>query len=84
MISNDPVKALAFLPETFQPTWLLSRRFEAQHLIHAIQEAGVKKWMALTEGAGSTLGWLTVRHARSIRLVVFNTDTIIPIVTTDE
>ena len=35
--------------------------FEAQHLIHAIQEAGIKKWMALTEGAGNTLGWLTVR-----------------------
>jgi hypothetical protein len=38
--------------------------FESQHLIHAIQEAGVKKWMALTEGAGSTLGWLTTNERK--------------------
>lgn len=39
--------------------------FESQHLIHAIQEAGVKRWAALMEGAGGTLGWLTVRAAPS-------------------
>jgi hypothetical protein len=30
--------------------------FESQHIIHAIQAAGVKKWVALQEGAGGTLG----------------------------
>ena len=37
--------------------------FECQHIIHAIQAAGVRKWVALQEGAGNTLGWLTVRAA---------------------
>ena len=35
--------------------------FEAQHLVHAVQAAGLKKWVCLTEGANQTLGWLTVR-----------------------
>lgn len=35
--------------------------YEAQHLVHAVQAANVKKWVCLTEGAGNTLGWLTVR-----------------------
>ena len=38
--------------------------FESQHLIHAIQEAGVKKWVALTEGANNTLGWLTTNERK--------------------
>lgn len=35
--------------------------YEAQHIIHSLQEAGLRKWVALQEGAGQTLGWLTVR-----------------------
>lgn len=40
--------------------------FESQHLIHAVQEAGIKKWMALTEGAGGTLGWLTTNERKEV------------------
>ena len=36
-------------------------RFECQHIIHSLQEKGVRKWVALSEGAGGTVGWLTVR-----------------------
>ena len=35
--------------------------FECQHIVHSIQAAGVKKCLALQEGAGNTIGWLTVR-----------------------
>lgn len=35
--------------------------YEAQHIIHMLQENGLKRWVALQEGAGGTLGWLTVR-----------------------
>ena len=34
--------------------------FEAQHIVHTLQAANLRKWVALQEGAGSTLGWLTV------------------------
>jgi hypothetical protein len=34
--------------------------FEAQHIVHAINSAGIKRWVALSEGAGGSLGWLTV------------------------
>jgi hypothetical protein len=45
--------------------------FEAQHIVHSIQAAGVKRWLALQEGAGNTLGWLTVRsYAMSLALLV--------------
>jgi hypothetical protein len=37
--------------------------FESQHLLHALGEAGVKKWLALSEGAGGTIGLLTT-HGR--------------------
>ena len=37
------------------------RRFEAQHLMHALTRNNVRKWVALSEGAGGSVGWLTVR-----------------------
>lgn len=37
--------------------------FESQHLLHALSEAGVKKWIALAEGQGGTIGLLTT-HGR--------------------
>lgn len=37
--------------------------FEAQHLIHALNTAKLRRWVALSEGAGGTVGWLTVSHA---------------------
>lgn len=40
--------------------------YEAQHIVHAVQAAGVKRWVALSEGAGGALGWLTVRGARCL------------------
>ena len=33
--------------------------FESQHLLHAITESGFAKWVSLSEGAHSGLGWLT-------------------------
>ena len=40
------------------------KRFECQHIIHAIQSAGVRRWVALQEGAGGTLGWLTTNERK--------------------
>ena len=37
-------------------------RFESQHLLKAFERNGVKKWVALSEGAGGTLGWLTTNE----------------------
>jgi hypothetical protein len=36
--------------------------FESQHLLKAFERNGVKKWVALSEGAGGTLGWLTTNE----------------------
>ena len=41
---------------------LFAYRFESQHILHYISEKNVPKWVALAEGAGGALGWLTVRH----------------------
>lgn len=38
--------------------------YEAQHILHAIQSAGIRKWVALQEGAGGTLGWLTTNERK--------------------
>ena len=38
--------------------------FECQHIIHSIQAAGVRKWVALQEGAANTLGWLTTNERK--------------------
>lgn len=57
--------------------------YEAQHLIHCVQQNGIKKWCALTEGANQTLGWLTtnerkesmtfqVRDALAVGSIVFS------------
>jgi hypothetical protein len=40
-------------------------RFEAQHLMHAMSQNNVKRWVALSEGAGGTVGWLTVRRGNT-------------------
>lgn len=42
--------------------------FEAQHIVHALNLAKERgkfsgNWVALSEGAGGTIGWLTVRFA---------------------
>ena len=33
--------------------------FESQHILHALSEAGVHRWLALAEGPGGSLGLLT-------------------------
>ena len=33
--------------------------FESQHLLHALEAAGIKNWVSLSEGQQGTLGWLT-------------------------
>lgn len=38
--------------------------YESQHILHAIQAAGVRKWVALSEGQGGTLGWLTTHERK--------------------
>ena len=40
------------------------RSFESQHLLKAFERNGVKKWVALSEGAGGTLGWLTTNERK--------------------
>lgn len=38
--------------------------FESQHIIHMLNERNVPRWVALSEGQGGSLGWLTVRCPR--------------------
>lgn len=38
--------------------------FECQHIIHYLQAQGLKKWLALSEGAGGSLGWLTTNATK--------------------
>jgi hypothetical protein len=38
--------------------------FESQHLLHALETAGVKRWVSLSEGAAGTLGWLTTHERK--------------------
>lgn len=38
--------------------------FEAQHLVHAMTVSGIKSWIALSEGQGGTLGWLTTNSRK--------------------
>lgn len=40
--------------------------FESQHLLHALENAGVKNWVSLSEGQQGSLGWLTT-HERKAR-----------------
>ena len=42
------------------------RSFESQHLLKAFERNGVKKWVALSEGAGGTLGWLTTNERKEV------------------
>ena len=38
--------------------------FECQHIIHSMQERGVQKWVALSEGQGGSIGWLTTNERK--------------------
>lgn len=38
--------------------------YEAQHLMHALTTAGIRKWVAMSEGASGTLGWLTTHERK--------------------
>ena len=40
--------------------------FESQHLLKAFERNNVKKWIALSEGAGGTLGWLTTNERKEV------------------
>jgi hypothetical protein len=40
--------------------------FESQHLLHALEAAGVKNWVSMSEGQQGSLGWLTT-HERKVR-----------------
>jgi hypothetical protein len=41
--------------------------FESQHLLHAVEAAGIKNWVSLSEGQQGTLGWLTTNE-RKVRV----------------
>ncbi len=38
--------------------------FESQHLLHAVQNAGIKNWVSLSEGQQGSLGWLTTNDRK--------------------
>lgn len=38
--------------------------FEAQHLMHALNANNVRRWVALSEGQGGTVGWLTTNERK--------------------
>lgn len=38
--------------------------FESQHIIHMLNERNVPRWVALSEGQGGSLGWLTTNERK--------------------
>ena len=38
--------------------------FESQHILHSLQEHKVRNWVALSEGQGGTIGWLTTNERK--------------------
>lgn len=42
--------------------------FESQHLLHALENNGVKNWVSLSEGQQGSLGWLTTNGVRPAQL----------------
>ena len=38
--------------------------FESQHLLHALEGAGVKRWVSLSEGQQGALGFLTTNERK--------------------
>ena len=38
--------------------------FESQHLLHAVEAAGIRNWVSLSEGQQGTLGWLTTNERK--------------------
>lgn len=38
--------------------------FESQHLLHAVEAAGINNWVSLSEGQQGTLGWLTTNERK--------------------
>ena len=38
--------------------------FESQHLLHALENNGVKNWVSLSEGQQGSLGWLTTNERK--------------------
>lgn len=39
-------------------------RFECQHIIHALKRAEIPRWLALNEGAGGGIGFLTTNQTK--------------------
>lgn len=39
--------------------------FESQHLLHALEGAGVKRWVSLSEGQQGALGFLTTNERKA-------------------
>lgn len=58
----------ASAPELAQATAVLvlesNLAFEAQHLMHALNTAHVSNWVALSEGAAGSVGWLTTNERK--------------------
>ncbi len=38
--------------------------FESQHILHSLNEHKVRNWVALSEGQGGTIGWLTTNERK--------------------
>ena len=51
--------------------------FESQHLLHALEAAGIKNWVSLSEGQQGSLGWLTT-HERKVRDYSLNVANALP------
>ena len=59
-----PRKIEVFTASVFVSRFRSNLAFECQHIVHSIQAAGIKKWVALQEGAGHTIGWLTTNERK--------------------
>ena len=40
--------------------------FESQHIMHALQRNQIRRWVALSEGAGGGVGWLTTNERKEV------------------
>lgn len=41
--------------------------FESQHILHHVTQSNTKRWLAMSEGVGGTLGWLCTHERKEAR-----------------
>lgn len=62
------IARIRLVPELTDATVVLALEsnlgFECQHIIHMLQRKDVRRWLAMSEGANGSIGWLTTNERK--------------------